>query len=116
MARKAELLLSSFQMQRRSRCSGAIQSCCLHVSKSSVPSEELCLFTIPTFTWQIQPVGGGGEAHPNPLWCSLFPSPVFQTHPTQTAFLSSVDLHTHCSYQMMLPESIAIVCSPKYQE
>lgn len=39
-----------------------------------------------------------------------------QTHPTQTAFLSSVDLHTHCSYQMMLPESIAIVCSPKFQE
>ncbi|OWK50401.1 STAM-binding protein [Lonchura striata] len=38
------------------------------------------------------------------------------THPTQTAFLSSVDLHTHCSYQTMLPESIAIVCSPKYQE
>ncbi|XP_053574105.1 STAM-binding protein [Bombina bombina] len=38
------------------------------------------------------------------------------THPTQTAFLSSVDLHTHCSYQMILPESIAIVCSPKFQE
>ncbi|XP_012513669.1 PREDICTED: STAM-binding protein [Propithecus coquereli] len=38
------------------------------------------------------------------------------THPTQTAFLSSVDLHTHCSYQMMLPESIAIVCAPKFQE
>jgi len=39
-----------------------------------------------------------------------------QTHPTQTAFLSSVDLHTHCSYQMMLPEAIAIVCSPKFEE
>ncbi|XP_044273317.1 STAM-binding protein isoform X2 [Varanus komodoensis] len=38
------------------------------------------------------------------------------THPTQTAFLSSVDLHTHCSYQMMMPESVAVVCSPKYQE
>ncbi|XP_057177140.1 STAM-binding protein-like A isoform X1 [Triplophysa rosa] len=38
------------------------------------------------------------------------------THPTQTAFLSSVDMHTHCSYQMMLPESIAIVCSPKFNE
>ncbi|XP_040202001.1 STAM-binding protein isoform X1 [Rana temporaria] len=38
------------------------------------------------------------------------------THPTQTAFLSSVDLHTHCSYQMMLPESIAIVSSPKFNE
>uniref|UniRef100_A0A2K6MQX3 AMSH-like protease n=2 Tax=Colobinae TaxID=9569 RepID=A0A2K6MQX3_RHIBE len=38
------------------------------------------------------------------------------THPTQTAFLSSVDLHTHCSYQLMLPEAIAIVCSPKHQD
>ncbi|XP_039947584.1 STAM-binding protein [Bactrocera tryoni] len=37
------------------------------------------------------------------------------THPSQTAFLSSVDLHTHCSYQMMMPEAIAIVCAPKYQ-
>uniref|UniRef100_A0A8C4RAM3 STAM binding protein a n=2 Tax=Eptatretus burgeri TaxID=7764 RepID=A0A8C4RAM3_EPTBU len=36
------------------------------------------------------------------------------THPTQTAFLSSVDLHTHCSYQLMLPEAIAIVCSPRH--
>ncbi|VFV27245.1 Hypothetical predicted protein [Lynx pardinus] len=38
------------------------------------------------------------------------------THPTQTAFLSSVDLHTHCSYQLMLPEAIAIVCSPKHRD
>ncbi|KAJ6649929.1 STAM-binding protein-like A [Pseudolycoriella hygida] len=38
------------------------------------------------------------------------------THPSQTAFLSSVDLHTHCSYQIMMPEAIAIVCAPKYQE
>ncbi|OUM61647.1 hypothetical protein PIROE2DRAFT_26521, partial [Piromyces sp. E2] len=36
------------------------------------------------------------------------------THPSQTCFLSSVDLHTHFSYQVMLPEAIAIVCSPKY--
>lgn len=38
------------------------------------------------------------------------------THPTQTAFLSSVDLHTHCSYQLMMAEAIAIVCAPKYEE
>ncbi|XP_029421650.1 AMSH-like protease isoform X2 [Nannospalax galili] len=38
------------------------------------------------------------------------------THPTQTAFLSSVDLHTHCSYQLMLPEAVAIVCSPKHKD
>ncbi|KAL5019088.1 hypothetical protein ScPMuIL_004810 [Solemya velum] len=36
------------------------------------------------------------------------------THPSQTAFLSSVDLHTHCPYQLMMPEAIAIVCSPKH--
>ncbi|RUS25191.1 hypothetical protein BC938DRAFT_472505, partial [Jimgerdemannia flammicorona] len=36
------------------------------------------------------------------------------THPTQTCFMSSVDLHTHCSYQLMLPEAIAIVCAPKH--
>jgi STAM-binding protein len=41
---------------------------------------------------------------------------VFQTHPTQTAFLSSVDMHTHFAYQKMLPEAVAIVCSPKFQE
>jgi STAM-binding protein len=34
------------------------------------------------------------------------------THPTQTCFMSSRDLHTHVGYQVMMPESIAIVCSP----
>ncbi|KAL0211426.1 hypothetical protein P9112_009724 [Eukaryota sp. TZLM1-RC] len=35
------------------------------------------------------------------------------THPTQTAFLSAVDLHTHLGLQMSLAESIAIVVSMK---
>lgn len=34
------------------------------------------------------------------------------THPRQTCFMSSRDLHTHAGYQMMLPESVAIVCAP----
>ena len=38
------------------------------------------------------------------------------THPTQTAFLSSIDLHTHFGYQIMIPEAIAIVCAPSYDE
>eukprot|EP00041_Stephanoeca_diplocostata_P014485 m.263947 g.263947 ORF g.263947 m.263947 type:complete len:459 (+) comp19715_c0_seq1:242-1618(+) len=38
------------------------------------------------------------------------------THPSQTAFLSSVDLHTHCQYQRMLKEAIAIVCSIKFDD
>jgi len=38
------------------------------------------------------------------------------THPSQTAFLSSVDLHTHMPYQQLLPEAVAIVCAPKFNE
>merc|ERR1719427_174782 len=38
------------------------------------------------------------------------------THPSQTAFLSSVDMHTHYPNQLILPESVAIVCSDKYKE
>ena len=38
------------------------------------------------------------------------------THPSQTAFLSSIDLHTHLSYQRTLPESVAIVCSAKCKQ
>lgn len=37
------------------------------------------------------------------------------THPTQSCFLSSIDLHTQNSYQIMLNEAIAIVCSPSDQ-
>ena len=38
------------------------------------------------------------------------------THPTQTCFMSSIDLHTHLGYQIMIPESIAIVCAPSKRE
>ncbi|KAH6896717.1 hypothetical protein B0T10DRAFT_395823 [Thelonectria olida] len=37
------------------------------------------------------------------------------THPTQTCFMSSRDLHTQSGYQVMMPESVAIVCAPKYK-
>ncbi|KAK0184520.1 hypothetical protein F5146DRAFT_938575 [Armillaria mellea] len=36
------------------------------------------------------------------------------THPTQTCFMSSVDLHTHSGFQRMLPESFAVVCAPRH--
>jgi len=37
------------------------------------------------------------------------------THPRMDAFLSSVDLHTHANYQSLLPEAIAVVCSPTHR-
>ncbi|CAK8563755.1 unnamed protein product [Lathyrus sativus] len=43
---------------------------------------------------------------------SLFTLGWIHTHPSQTCFMSSVDLHTHYAYQIMLPEAIAIVMAP----
>ncbi|XP_050218586.1 AMSH-like ubiquitin thioesterase 3 [Mercurialis annua] len=43
---------------------------------------------------------------------NLFPLGWIHTHPSQTCFMSSVDLHTHYSYQIMIAESIAIVMAP----
>lgn len=37
------------------------------------------------------------------------------THPMYECFMSSVDLHNHCAYQLMLPESVAVVCAPRYE-
>ncbi|KAK9476133.1 hypothetical protein V1514DRAFT_337824 [Lipomyces japonicus] len=45
----------------------------------------------------------------------LFTLGWIHTHPTQTCFLSSVDLHTQNSYQLMLSEAIAIVCAPMHE-
>ena len=36
------------------------------------------------------------------------------THPSQSCFLSSVDLHTQCGYQSMIDEAVAIVLSPSH--
>uniref|UniRef100_A0A3N7FKR3 MPN domain-containing protein n=1 Tax=Populus trichocarpa TaxID=3694 RepID=A0A3N7FKR3_POPTR len=39
----------------------------------------------------------------------------FLTHPSQSCFMSSIDLHTHFSYQAMVPEAFAIVMAPTDQ-
>ncbi|GMH26114.1 hypothetical protein Nepgr_027957 [Nepenthes gracilis] len=43
---------------------------------------------------------------------SLFPVGWIHTHPSQRCFMSSIDLHTQYSYQVMVPEAIAIVMAP----
>ncbi|XP_057448480.1 AMSH-like ubiquitin thioesterase 2 isoform X3 [Lotus japonicus] len=43
---------------------------------------------------------------------SLYPVGWIHTHPSQSCFMSSVDLHTQHSYQMMIPEAFAIVLAP----
>ncbi|WFD31910.1 ubiquitinyl hydrolase 1 [Malassezia sp. CBS 17886] len=36
------------------------------------------------------------------------------THPSQSCFLSSLDLHTQAGYQTLLPEAFAVVCAPQH--
>lgn len=43
---------------------------------------------------------------------SLIPIGWIHTHPSQSCFMSSVDLHTQFSYQIMVPEAVAIVMAP----
>ncbi|KAF5179313.1 Amsh-like ubiquitin thioesterase [Thalictrum thalictroides] len=43
---------------------------------------------------------------------SLFPLGWIHTHPSQSCFMSSIDLHTQYCYQLMLPEAVAIVMAP----
>ncbi|CAI0434715.1 unnamed protein product [Linum tenue] len=43
---------------------------------------------------------------------SLSPVGWIHTHPSQSCFMSSIDLHTHYSYQAMIPEAFAIVMAP----
>ncbi|KAI3435549.1 hypothetical protein D9Q98_001614 [Chlorella vulgaris] len=44
---------------------------------------------------------------------ALYPLGWIHTHPSQTCFLSSVDVHTHCGFQTMLDEAVAIVMAPR---
>ncbi|XP_027360920.1 AMSH-like ubiquitin thioesterase 2 isoform X2 [Abrus precatorius] len=44
---------------------------------------------------------------------SLYPVGWIHTHPSQSCFMSSVDLHTQYSYQAMIAEAFAIVLAPK---
>jgi STAM-binding protein len=43
----------------------------------------------------------------------LYPLGWIHTHPTQSCFLSSVDVHTQSGYQTMLDEAVAVVLAPK---
>ncbi|XP_021292863.1 AMSH-like ubiquitin thioesterase 2 isoform X2 [Herrania umbratica] len=43
---------------------------------------------------------------------SLYPLGWIHTHPSQSCFMSSIDLHTQYSYQVMVPEAFAIVMAP----
>jgi len=64
----------------------------------------------PTEQGELEMYGFSGE-HPELIQLGWI-----HTHPSQTAFLSSVDMATQFSCQTLLPEALAIVCSIKYNE
>lgn len=48
---------------------------------------------------------------PTPVHSS--PPACLQSHPSQSCFMSSMDTHTHASFQSTLPEAVAIVVAPR---
>ncbi|GFP88034.1 amsh-like ubiquitin thioesterase 2 [Phtheirospermum japonicum] len=46
---------------------------------------------------------------------SLIPIGWIHTHPSQSCFMSSIDLHTQYTYQVMVPEAVGIVMAPTDQ-
>ncbi|KAG1896946.1 uncharacterized protein F5891DRAFT_1165455 [Suillus fuscotomentosus] len=63
-------------------------------------------FTVTTLLIQRQ--------HSTSDTCTMDEEELIHTHPSQSCFMSSVDLHTHSGFQRMLPESFAVVCAPKF--
>lgn len=83
---------------------GTLVSNALFVSKLVIPDQESTSDTCETINESALFDYVDGE--------DLMVLGWIHTHPTQTCFMSSRDLHTHGGYQVMMPESIAIVCAP----
>ncbi|MBE7182315.1 MAG: Mov34/MPN/PAD-1 family protein, partial [Terriglobus roseus] len=88
---------------------GTLRANALFVSSLIVPSQ-----TATSDTCEMLPEGEVGlweycDAH------DLLTLGWIHTHPTQTCFMSSRDLHTHSGYQAQLAESVAVVCAPRHE-
>lgn len=83
---------------------GSLKNATFYVTALIIPKQQATSYSCQTvneeeiFDWQDKR--------------GLFQLGWIHTHPTQSCFMSSVDLHTHYSYQVMLPEAIAIVMAP----
>ncbi|KAE8226897.1 hypothetical protein CF319_g586 [Tilletia indica] len=119
-------VLSIFLALARENTENDIETCALlmgklRTSSSSSPNTEGA-FVVTHLTVPAQSGGSDRcETHDEEaIWAfqeehDLVTVGWIHTHPTQSAFLSSLDLHTHCSFQAMTPEAIAIVCAPRHE-
>ncbi|XP_026404967.1 AMSH-like ubiquitin thioesterase 3 isoform X3 [Papaver somniferum] len=97
------------------------------VSSLEVPCCGVCLCNISPFSEVLKFLSTNQSIEYNKWQCqarneeeifaiqdehSLFSLGWIHTHPSQTCFMSSIDLHTQFSYQVMLPEAIAVVMAP----
>ena len=87
---------------------GTLISNALFISKLVIPDQESTSDTCETVNEDVLFDYVDGE--------DLMVLGWIHTHPTQTCFMSSRDLHTHSGYQAMMTESIAIVCAPSKDE
>lgn len=100
MARNVELLLYLFPMEERSRCFGEIQNQFQCASVSCVPSKELRLFSVTTFSWQMP------SLWTRPCYNILsFLSPCVPDAP----HADSLSLQRRPAHALLLPDDVARV-------
>jgi len=93
-----------------------VETCAILTGEMNHGSLHVTGILVPTQTGTSDTCAATDE---NQIWeyCSareLMTLGWVHTHPTQTCFLSSMDLHTHCGYQSILDEAVAIVLSPSH--
>jgi len=81
-----------------------MQAGCFHVTCLIVPKQEGTSDTCTTLDEESLFIEQSAR--------DLYTLGWVHTHPRQTCFMSSVDLHTHAGYQTMLDEAIAVVMAP----
>uniref|UniRef100_A0A7S0R6C5 MPN domain-containing protein n=1 Tax=Chlamydomonas leiostraca TaxID=1034604 RepID=A0A7S0R6C5_9CHLO len=109
-------LMEEFLAYARANTSRGIESCGILAGRLSANDSIFTITTliIPKQTGTTDTVAALNEEEIFEVQFSqeLYPLGWIHTHPTQTCFLSSVDVHTHCGYQTMLDEAVAIVMAP----
>lgn len=106
--------IDAFMFAARGNTSRNVETCAILGGVQSGDSLVISTVIVPQQKGNSDYCEAAGEEHvlDTVLSKNLIVIGWIHTHPTQDAFLSSIDMHMHCSYQSSLPEAVAIVMAP----
>lgn len=109
------MLMATFESLAEPNTSKDVETCGLLAGKLAHNQFRITHLIVPkqTGTSDSCSFEGEGEIYDYHDAHDLISLGWIHTHPSYSAFLSSVDLHTHLPYQLLMPEAVAIVVSAK---